>query len=210
MVNPARKQREFERREEDIFDAALELFSHPNWESVTIEQIANLAGVGKGTVYKHVVSKDELLFRLTIQFYRGLLQTFQLEDLEDEDILQSFRHIFQLAFQYHLDHCEYRYIVEYTNRIDFKERADKGWHDDFMELDTAFGQWGDPLLLKAMEQGLIVQRSLDEISIGMHACFDGTVNMLWAGKDWCSHGNKEEIIVAATDFLMAGLIGHKQ
>tara|TARA_R110001592_G_scaffold265248_1_gene530779 strand:- start:21611 stop:22240 length:630 start_codon:yes stop_codon:yes gene_type:complete len=207
MTSPSRKQREFERREEDIFDAALALFSHPKWESVTIEQIAKRAGVGKGTVYKHVSSKDELLFKLMLQFYRGLLQSFQLEDTESKDVLQSFKHIFKISFQYHLDHCEYRYIVEHTNRIDFKERADERWHDAFLELDTAFSQWGDPLLIEAMDQGLIARRPLDHISIGMHACFDGTVNMLWSGKDWCSHGSKEDIIEAATEFMMAGLVG---
>jgi AcrR family transcriptional regulator len=207
MNKPDRKQREFERREKDVFDAALALFSQPKWESVTIEQIAKLAGVGKGTVYKHVSSKDELLFKLTLQFYRGLLQRFQLEDTNSNDVLQSFKHIFNIAFQYHLDHSEYRYIVEYTNRIDFKERADECWHDAFWELDSAFNQWGDPLLIEAMNAGVIAQRPLDHISIGMHACFDGTVNMLWSGKDWCSHGSKEDIIEAATEFMMAGLIG---
>ena len=78
-----------------------------------------------------------------------------------------------------------------------------------MELDNAFSQWGDPMLIEAMEKGLISKRPLDHISIGMHACFDGTVNMLWAGKDWCSHGNKEEIIEAATEFMMNGLIGNE-
>jgi len=209
MANTVRKKREFERREEDILDAALTLFSHPNWESVTIEQIANLAGIGKGTVYKHVSSKDELLFRLTIQFYRGLLQRFQLEDMDSDNVIESFRSIFKIAFQYHLDNAEYRYIVEYTNRIDFKERANESWHDAFWELDNAFSQWGDPMLIEAMEKGLISKRPLEHISIGMHACFDGTVNMLWAGKDWCSHGNKEEIIEAATEFMVNGLIGNK-
>lgn len=207
MTASTRKQREFERREEEILDAALTLFSQPNWESATIEQIASLADVGKGTVYKHVASKDELLFRLTIRFYQGLLQAFQLETSDSNDILDRFRRIFQIAFQYHLDRSEYRYIVEYTNRIDFKERADKSWHDAFLELDKAFSAWGDPLLLAAMEQGLIAPRPLDHINIGMRACFDGTINMLWAGKDWCPQGNKQEIIAAATDFMMAGLVG---
>jgi len=210
MISSVRKQREFERREEDIFDAALELFSQSNWESVTIEQIANLAEVGKGTVYKHVSSKDELLFRLTIQFYRGLLQQFQLEDIESDNVLSSFRQIFQIAFQYHLDHAEYRYIVEYTSKIDFKERADKSWHDDFIELDNAFSQWGDPMLIEAIDKGLIAKRPLDRINIGTRACFEGTVNMLWAGKDWCSYNSKEEILEAATDFMMSGLIGCSQ
>ena len=79
-----------------------------------------------------------------------------------------------------------------------------------MELDNAFSQWGDPMLLEAIEKGLIAKRPIDRINIGTRACFEGTVNMLWAGKDWCSYNSKEEILEAATDFMMSGLIGFSQ
>ncbi|MCU7808298.1 MAG: TetR/AcrR family transcriptional regulator [Candidatus Thiodiazotropha sp. (ex Semelilucina semeliformis)] len=207
MARVDRKQRVFEHREEDILDGALALLSHPNWESVTIEQIANEAEIGKGTVYKHFASKDELLFRLMMRFYSGLLLHLQDAVVEADDILAGFRRIFEFAFRYHLERKEYRYIVEYCNRIDFKERADESWHASFLELDKAFGEWGDPLLLSAMDRGQIENRPLGQISIGMHACFNGAVDMLWAGKDWCAHGDEEQIIESVTEFMMAGLVG---
>ena len=207
MPRPDRKQREFERREQDLLDTALELFSRPNWESVTIEQIARAADVGKGTVYKHFISKDELLFRLMLRFYRGLLQAFQQEFGEDEDILQRFRKVFEYALHYHLEHREYRYVVEYCKRIDFKERADESWRASFLELDQAFKDWGDPMILAAMDGGMIEKRPLVQVTLGLHACFDGAVAMLWAGKDWCPHGDQEEIVEAATAFMMSGFIG---
>lgn len=37
MAATARKIREFQRREEDILDAALELCSQPDWETVSVE-----------------------------------------------------------------------------------------------------------------------------------------------------------------------------
>jgi AcrR family transcriptional regulator len=207
MARLDRKQREFERREEDLLDTALELFSQPNWESVTIDQIAKAADVGKGTIYKHFASKDELLFRLMLQFYRGLLQAFHQEFGEDEDILQRFRRVFEYALRYHLLRREYRYIVEYCNRIDFKERADESWHASFLELDQAFKDWGDPMILAAMDKGMIEKRPLMQIMLGLHACFDGAVDMLWAGKDWCPHGDEDEVIEAVTAFMMSGFIG---
>ncbi len=207
MAGMDRKQREFERREAEILDVALALFSKPNWEAVSIDKIAKATDIGKGTVYKHFASKDELLFRLMMRFYHGLLAHLQEHDSDQGNIIESFQGIFQLAFRYHLKHREYRYIVEYCNRIDFKERADESWHTSFMELDKAFGDWGDPMILAAMEQGLIVRRPLEQINIGMKACFEGTVDMLWAGKDWCLHGDEEEIIESVTEFMLAGLVG---
>lgn len=209
MVQSDRKQREFARREEDILDAALELFSKPNWESVTIEQIAKASDVGKGTVYKHFVSKDELLFRLMLRFEKGLLEKLKLEVREDEEPLASFQRIIEFAFRYHMSNRHYRYIVEYCNRIDFKERADESWHSSFMELDQAFDEWGDPLFMAGIEQGVFANRPLDEIKIGLHACFDGAINMIWAGKDWCIQGDEETIILSVTSFMMSALIGQK-
>ena len=72
-----------------------------------------------------------------------------------------------------------------------------------------FANWGDPKLLAAIEQGLIQPRPLEHIQIGLHACFEGAVNMLWAGKDWCMHGDRDVIFSAAIDFLMAGLVGRR-
>lgn len=201
-----RKQREFERREEDILDAALELFSTPEWDSVTIEKIALAADIGKGTVYKHFASKDELLFRLMMRFYRGLLQDLQDLSLQGNTI-ERFKGIFEHALRYHQRHREYRYIVEYCERINFKERADESWHESFMELDKAFTEWTFPMFEQAMQQGLISKQPVTSLHMGIHACFHGAVDMIWAGKNWCSMGSEEEVIESVTNFMMAGLVG---
>ncbi|MCG7916194.1 MAG: hypothetical protein N0E37_00405, partial [Candidatus Thiodiazotropha taylori] len=116
---------------------------------------------------------------------------------------------FRLAFKYHLDHREYRYVVEYCKRIDFRERAEEAWRSSFLDLDRAFSEWGDPMLISAMEQGLIANRPTGHIHMGMHACFNGAIEMLWAGSDWCLHGDETEILEAVTAFMMAGVIGQR-
>lgn len=202
-----RRQREFEQREQVILDAALQLLSSPNWEAVTIEQIAQAAEIGKGTMYKHFVSKDEMLFRLMLRFYEGLLNDFERQFWPESDILEGFRSIFKYALNYHLQHREYRYVVEYCNRIDFKERADASWHASFQALDQAFSVWGDPHIASAMNQGLIENRPMEIVQTGIHACFDGAITMLWAGKDWCQHGSESEVVEHVTEFMISGLIG---
>ena len=66
MAKSERKQREFERREQEIIDAAHALFREQDYTAVTIEQIADQAGVGKGTIYKHFQSKEEICARIVI------------------------------------------------------------------------------------------------------------------------------------------------
>jgi AcrR family transcriptional regulator len=201
-----RKQREFDRREQDILAAALELCSSPDWESVTVERIADRAEVGKGTVYKHFGSKDELLFRLTMRFYRGLLQMLR-EDVVEGSPQAKLSSAIERALRYHILHREYRYVVEYCERIDFKERASPAWQGDFLELDRAFQEWGVPIIEAGMETGQFQHRPQEAIMIGMHACFKGAVAMIWASQGWCPLGDDEAVVVAVTDFMMAGLKG---
>ena len=207
MTRPNRKQREFERREQEILDAALGLCSGPDWESVTVEQIATEAGVGKGTVYNHFVSKDELLFRLMIRFYEGLLDELRA-GLTDGDATRQFREIIRYALDYHVRHPEYRYVVLYCERVDFRERAAPEWRDDLRALDRSFEEWGIPLIQRGMDGGEFRARPVHDVLLGLHAAFKGSLITLWAGEDWCPHQGEPQMMIAAmTDFMMAGLAG---
>jgi AcrR family transcriptional regulator len=208
MALQDRKQREFERREQDILSASLELCSTPRWESVTVEQIAERAEVGKGTVYKHFASKDELLFRLMMRFYRGLLRMLS-EEMTGGSPLEQLRDAVERALRYHIAHGEYRYVVEYCERIDFKERANPAWRDDFLELDRAFQEWAGPIIEAGMATGQFQRRPVDQVMLGLHACFKGAVSLIWAGDDWCSMGDDQAVVAAATEFMMAGLSGRR-
>jgi AcrR family transcriptional regulator len=207
MARTDRQQREFLRREREILDAALALCSGPDFESVTIEQIARAADVGKGTVYKHFASKDELLFRLNMRFYHGLLDELRAQAVEGPPA-EVLERIIGYALRYHVSHREYRYVVQYCARIDFMERAAPAWRDDFLRLDRAFQEWGGPLIEQGMEAGVFARRPLDHVLLGMHACFRGAITMLWAGEQWSPQGADEAAVEAGVRaFMLAGLIG---
>jgi AcrR family transcriptional regulator len=201
-----RKQRQFAHREREILAAALALCSTPDWERVTVNQIARHAEVGKGTVYKHFASKDELLFRLMMDFYRGLLDVLR-EQIPPGSAIEQLRAAVARALRYHADHKEYRYVVAYCERIDFKERADARWKEDFLELDRAFMGWASPILAAGIEQGLIEPRPLEQLMLGISAAFHGAVGMIWASKEWCPLGDDDSVIAAVTDFVMVALAG---
>ena len=210
MPRTDRKMRELERREQEILDAALELCSSPQFESVTMDQIAELADVGKGTLYKHFASKDEMLFRLMLRFYVGLLE--ELRGLpQAEQPMEQLRRVIEHGLRYHLENHEYRYIVQYCDRIDFKERAEPAWRDDFLTLDRAFEDWATPLLEAGMDSGVVTRRSSKSLLLGLHACFKGAVNTLWAGADWCPFGGDQETMIrSVTRFMLAGLVGNPE
>ena len=66
------KKKLFLDREQKIIDAALELFLKESIDAVTVSKIANKAGIGKGTVYKHFLTKNEILIRIMLDYERNI------------------------------------------------------------------------------------------------------------------------------------------
>jgi AcrR family transcriptional regulator len=73
MVKSQRKERVFRQREQEILDAAAELFDQMDWRTVTADRIAEHAGIGKGTIYLHFRNKDELVARLILRHVKRML-----------------------------------------------------------------------------------------------------------------------------------------
>ena len=66
------KKKLFLDREQSIIDAALELFLAEGIDRVTVSKIAAAVGIGKGTVYKHFLTKNEILLRIMIDYERNI------------------------------------------------------------------------------------------------------------------------------------------
>lgn len=86
LQKASQKAQEFRRREEDILQRAQELFIEHGEDRVTVEMIADAVGIGKGTIYKHFETKDEIYLRLMIRYEEELADVFaRLETSADED-----------------------------------------------------------------------------------------------------------------------------
>ncbi|UTW45787.1 TetR/AcrR family transcriptional regulator [bacterium SCSIO 12696] len=69
------KKRRFLAREEGIVEAALALLLERGVDRVTVSDIAHSAGIGKGTVYKHFLTKNEILMRIVMDYERRLSES---------------------------------------------------------------------------------------------------------------------------------------
>jgi AcrR family transcriptional regulator len=205
MGIPERKQREFDRREREILDAALNLFDSDDWLSITVEQIANAAEIGKGTIYKHFPGKDAIYARLTLAFYQGLLGEFEVVDWNRE-VVPLFRELAYFALFYHLQHPEYRRVVQYCKRSEFKQHADPELTRGFQELDARFDEFSTMLVRRGIEAGVFVDRSTEALKYGMHATFEGAVNTLWEGFCWGRDFDERAFIEAIVEFMLGGLM----
>jgi hypothetical protein len=58
MTVATRREREQHMRRETILDAGRKLFKDKGFEATTVDEIAALAELGKGTIYSYFKSKD--------------------------------------------------------------------------------------------------------------------------------------------------------
>ncbi len=71
-----------ERREQEIIQAAAELFANQGFHETSTRKIAEAAGVSEGTVFNYFSNKNELLTAIIRRYYDGLISTA-------EEILQQ-------------------------------------------------------------------------------------------------------------------------
>ncbi len=86
--------KEFRKREQLILDTALKLFLEQDEDKVTVETIADAVGIGKGTIYKHFTSKQEIYVLLLIRYEEelaGILQNIQPDDDKDRLVREYFQ-----------------------------------------------------------------------------------------------------------------------
>jgi len=100
LQKASQKAQEFRRREEEILERALELFIAKGEDKVTVEMIADAVNIGKGTIYKHFSTKDEIYLRLMIRYEEDLARMFERLDAgNDQDRAQLAKEYFSFRMQ---------------------------------------------------------------------------------------------------------------
>ncbi|OHD64874.1 MAG: hypothetical protein A2176_06085 [Spirochaetes bacterium RBG_13_51_14] len=87
------KMRSYSEMRMKIFNAAIELFSKKGYYTATIDEIAALSGVGKGTVYRNFKSKEDLLDQLLIEKYKEIIDSMSQTFAKDADILEQIQEV---------------------------------------------------------------------------------------------------------------------
>lgn len=94
----SQKAREFRQREQDILQTALTLFLAHGEDKVTVEMIAEKVGIGKGTIYKHFETKNEIYLRLMIDYEEELAATLKtISEALDTQLLMREYFRFRMA-----------------------------------------------------------------------------------------------------------------
>lgn len=116
-----RKERDKQKRRQDIVDAACEVLSEKGFATATVDDVSNRVELAKGTIYLYFKTKEELFMSVFIKGLDNLLDKYRETadlDLKPADMLD------RLALSF------YRYYKEDINYI---KTAAYLLHEDIME-----------------------------------------------------------------------------
>lgn len=86
-----RQKRSPEERREQILRAAESLFAEQGFERTTTREIAQVADISEGTIYKYFESKQQILFAMVSHMIEPLAELFaEQQDADDEAIIKTF------------------------------------------------------------------------------------------------------------------------
>jgi AcrR family transcriptional regulator len=174
-----RKQREFQRREAEIIDTAIELFRDRELNEVTIEQIAEAAGIGKGTIYKHFRSKDEICARIIIQLNRAMRAEIAAID-PTLPFRQRLDRVIEVIWKHDMRDSRFQ------RRLNHHMMDGGFWKNLGTEMQREFGRLQEEeerfytnLLQEAQQRGEIIDAPLEELLFCATATIDGAILQYW-------------------------------
>ncbi len=72
-MSTTRQWRRTEIRREEIISAAVKLWSERGYDTTSVADLCALTGIGKGSIYHHISSKEEILFEIHNRFVDPML-----------------------------------------------------------------------------------------------------------------------------------------
>ena len=171
-----RREREFKQREGAILAAALSLFNRDDWQTVTIDQIAAKAEIGKGTIYKHFTTKDEIYAKLVIEFQRRVLAEIRKIDAAQPPLI-AIGEAMDVFWRAHSGASEHKRLSSHCRREDFRKAIGEKLGRELDELDEELMTFLVPVIERGIREGVIVQKPVESVMLGLHASLVGLTEM---------------------------------
>jgi len=99
VAKPARHA-QYERRRDTILSAAREVFSRVGFAAATVEDVAEQAGIGKGTLYLYFRSKEEIYLACLVEEVQELMRQTREELSRAGDFRAQLRAFFRIRFEF--------------------------------------------------------------------------------------------------------------
>ncbi len=120
-----RKEREKESRREAIIDAAEKVFFKKGFTTATMDEVAELAELSKGTLYLYYKSKEDLMLALHLRGEEIMYQMFVKATTTGEPTLQLLSNLGEAYYEFFKTHRDYFRTFQFLNNPQFHKEASK-------------------------------------------------------------------------------------
>ncbi len=126
-----RKAREKLIRQEQILEAANQVFREVGFYAATMDLVAERAELAKGTIYLYFKSKEELYFSLLLHGFDilvGLLEDLAEQETPSENLLKETA---KILFQFYIGHTDYFRLLPVMQNEEMKAKLSPEVSEEF-------------------------------------------------------------------------------
>ncbi|MHC1744273.1 MAG: TetR/AcrR family transcriptional regulator [Syntrophobacteraceae bacterium] len=185
---------------ERILDAALDVFSEKGFHQATVDEIAERAGLGKGTLYRYFANKETLFNELV---------RFRLEELEQQAnaVLDGQDDVLTMISKYLRIYFEFFDRNERLYRVVVQQRGDVG--REFQDVYVKTVMRRIPVLkrkiYRATQKGVLKEVDFQTVFYGVMGFIHGVIQK-WVASD-CSYSLVDEL-PTVMEVLFYGFVKH--
>jgi TetR/AcrR family transcriptional regulator len=152
VTTAERRNREKERRQREILQAAREVFFGKGIHRATVDDVAERAQLSKGAIYLYFESKESLLAHLLLESLQALLYDLQSAYAAEEELSAEsrIRRLAQAYFLFAQEHPDDFRLLMGLERGGFREKVPEALFQDVLRESLR----GFELLTEAVRQGI--------------------------------------------------------
>ncbi len=197
-----RKEREKQRRREEILDAAEEIFFDANGEKGTMDDVAERVELSKGTLYLYYRNKNDLLYAiaekgvgLLLEYFAGVIREGlsgrnQLSDIGDEFVrfVEDYPKHFELILRFELagyqspdggDRLLMEPALAFLREVLVRGQKDGSIRDDITEDEIVIILWSQ--MIGLMQSILRKERYIDFYGVELKRVIKGHYRIIMKG-----------------------------
>jgi AcrR family transcriptional regulator len=167
---PRRQEEESQLRAEQILEAATRFFARNGYANTDVQMIADELSIGKGTIYRHFPTKQELFFAAVDRGMDRLLKQVERDKALVSDPVDQIRHAIRSYFKFFDDNRDLLELFV-QERSEFKGR-EKSTYFVYKEKNQAPRREG---LRQLIEDGIIRQLPVESMSEVLGALLYGAI-----------------------------------
>lgn len=160
----------------EIARIALGLFAEHGLESTSISQVAQAAGMGKGTIYEYFDSKTELIYAALLSWTDGVAQGVEQLLGPITDPVQQLRAFARASVEPVIQDPRLVHLMLSATHLLLHDERFAHRHNVMQEMSLGYREALKGVLLRGVDQGVFrpeIAEHVDAIAINLFAFLDG-------------------------------------